>query len=149
MVRLRRLERRLQQLVRDPGHTRLRDICFRNWQDLAGSFALPLDVDYFTLEQHCPLLVQCIDTVSQEERQVRLQLWNNSVKDSPSKQSAWVKRKTAQVLQADHGNGQVSSSVWAQQTAVRPVQQILQAQQTRLQILRWVRISTWLIFRCS
>ena len=91
--RLRRLQRRLQHLLRVPHDVLLHENCDRNLASL--SLQIPELAEWFTLTTSQALTI--VDTVTARlenvEKQQRISTWRQQTHGSLAKQTAWIKRR--------------------------------------------------------
>ena len=93
VVRLRRLERRLRQLAREPGFQRLRDKAAKLLEDLLGDCPWLRSVPYFEMEHWADFVAEHLDRIEGDRKEMALKVWRERMAESESRVLTWIRRR--------------------------------------------------------
>ena len=93
LVALRRLARRLRQLAREPGNSRLRDKAARQLSGLETSCEWLSEVPFFGMELWADFVEEHIHKMETEQKAASLRSWRSRLEQSEGKAVAWIRRR--------------------------------------------------------
>ena len=138
VVRLRRLERRLRQLAREPGFQRLRDKAAKLMEDLLGDCPWLRSVPYFEMEHWADFVAEHLDRIEGDRKEMALKVWRERMAESESRVLTWIRRR--ETLKVELDRPALAPEAVHRCSAVHPVRVIEEAEASWMRL--WGRAET-------
>lgn len=138
VVRLRRLERRLRQLAREPGFQRLRDKAAKLLEDLLGDCPWLRSVPYFEMEHWADFVAEHLDRVEGDRKEMALKVWRERMAESESRVLTWIRRR--ETLKVELDRPALAPEAVHRCSAVHPVRVVEEAEASWMRL--WGRAET-------